>query len=152
MKRRGARKAAAPKPRTASLFKSMDLSTVTLDQALDLLSLPRVVGRDAEGVDITAHNGRYGPYLKKGTDSRSLDSEEELFTVTLDKALELFAQPKRRRGQAAARGPLRELGTDPQSGRPVVIKDGRFGPYFTDGETNVTLRRGDEQRDRKSVV
>ena len=143
-KRRGARKAAAPKPRTASLFKSMDLSTVTLDQALDLLSLPRVVGRDAEGVDITAHNGRYGPYLKKGTDSRSLDSEEELFTVTLDKALELFAQPKRRRGQAAARGPLRELGTDPESGRPVVIKDGRFGPYFTDGVTNVTLRRGDD--------
>ena len=143
-KRRGARKAAAPKPRTASLFKSMDLSTVTLDQALDLLSLPRVVGRDAEGVDITAHNGRYGPYLKKGTDSRSLDSEEELLTVTLDKALELFAQPKRRRGQAAARGPLRELGTDPESGRPVVIKDGRFGPYFTDGVTNVTLRRGDD--------
>ena len=143
-KRRGARTAAAPKPRTASLFKSMDLSTVTLDQALDLLSLPRVVGRDAEGVDITAHNGRYGPYLKKGTDSRSLDSEEELFTVTLDKALELFAQPKRRRGQAAARGPLRELGTDPESGRPVVIKDGRFGPYFTDGVTNVTLRRGDD--------
>ena len=143
-KRRGTRKSAAPKPRTASLFKSMDLSTVTLDQALDLLSLPRVVGRDAEGVDITAHNGRYGPYLKKGTDSRSLDSEEELFTVTLDKALELFAQPKRRRGQAAARGPLRELGTDPESGRPVVIKDGRFGPYFTDGVTNVTLRRGDD--------
>ena len=143
-KRRGARKSAAPKPRTASLFKSMDLSTVTLDQALDLLSLPRVVGRDAEGVDITAHNGRYGPYLKKGTDSRSLDSEEELFTVTLDRALELFAQPKRRRGQAAARGPLRELGTDPESGRPVVIKDGRFGPYFTDGVTNVTLRRGDD--------
>ena len=143
-KRRGTRKSAAPKPRTASLFKSMDLSTVTLDQALDLLSLPRVVGRDAEGVDITAHNGRYGPYLKKGTDSRSLDSEEELFTVTLDKALELFAQPKRRRGQAAARGPLRELGTDPESGRPVVIKDGRFGPYFTDGVTNVTLGRGDD--------
>ncbi|ALD00095.1 DNA topoisomerase I [Actinomyces sp. oral taxon 414] len=143
-KRRGTRKTAAPKPRTASLFKSMDLSTVTLEQALDLLSLPRVVGRDAEGVDITAHNGRYGPYLKKGTDSRSLETEEELFTVTLEQALELFAQPKRRRGQAAARGPLRELGTDPESGRPVVIKDGRFGPYFTDGVTNVTLRRGDD--------
>ena len=143
-KRRGTRKSAAPKPRTASLFKSMDLSTVTLEQALDLLSLPRVVGRDAEGVDITAHNGRYGPYLKKGTDSRSLETEEELFTVTLEQALELFAQPKRRRGQAAARGPLRELGTDPESGRPVVIKDGRFGPYFTDGVTNVTLRRGDD--------
>jgi DNA topoisomerase len=122
----------------------MDLGTVTLEQALDLLSLPRVVGQDAEGVDITAQNGRYGPYLKKGTDSRSLESEEEIFTVTLDQALELFAQPKRRRGQAAPRGPLRELGEDPATGRPVVIKDGRFGPYFTDGETNVTLRRGDD--------
>ena len=133
-----------PKPRTASLLKSMDLGTVTLEQALDLLSLPRVVGQDAEGVDITAQNGRYGPYLKKGTDSRSLESEEEIFTVTLEQALELFAQPKRRRGQAAPRGPLRELGEDPVTGRPVVIKDGRFGPYFTDGETNVTLRRGDD--------
>ena len=133
-----------PKPRTASLLKSMDLGTVTLEQALDLLSLPRVVGQDAEGVDITAQNGRYGPYLKKGTDSRSLESEEEIFTVTLEQALELFAQPKRRRGQAAPRGPLRELGEDPATGRPVVIKDGRFGPYFTDGETNVTLRRGDD--------
>ena len=133
-----------PKPRTASLLKSMSLATVTLEQALDLLSLPRVVGQDAEGVDITAQNGRYGPYLKKGADSRSLETEEQIFTVTLEQALELFAQPKRRRGQAAARGPLRELGTDPQSGRPVVIKDGRFGPYFTDGETNVTLRRGDD--------
>ena len=122
----------------------MDLSTVTLEQALDLLSLPRVVGQDPEGVDITARNGRYGPYLKKGTDSRSLETEELIFTVTLEQALELFAQPKRRRGQAAARGPLRELGTDPESGRPVVIKDGRFGPYFTDGEINVTLRRGDD--------
>ena len=133
-----------PKPRTASLLKSMSLATVTLEQALDLLSLPRVVGQDAEGVDITAQNGRYGPYLKKGTDSRSLETEEQIFTVTLEQALELFAQPKRRRGQAAARGPLRELGTDPESGRPVVIKDGRFGPYFTDGEINVTLRRGDD--------
>ncbi|WP_103063018.1 type I DNA topoisomerase [Actinomyces qiguomingii] len=133
-----------PKPRTASLLKSMDLATVTLEQALDLLSLPRVVGQDADGVDITAQNGRYGPYLKKGTDSRSLESEEQLFTVTVEQALELFAQPKRRRGQAASRAPLRELGTDPATGRPVVIKDGRFGPYFTDGETNVTLRRDDD--------
>ena len=139
-----AKKAAKPKPRTASLLKTMTLATVTLEQALDLLSLPRIVGQDAEGVDITAQNGRYGPYLKKGTDSRSLETEEQIFTVTLEQALELFAQPKRRRGQAAARGPLRELGTDPESGRPVVIKDGRFGPYFTDGETNVTLRRGDD--------
>ena len=139
-----AKKAAKPKPHTASLLKTMTLATVTLEQALDLLSLPRIVGQDAEGVDITAQNGRYGPYLKKGTDSRSLETEEQIFTVTLEQALELFAQPKRRRGQAAARGPLRELGEDPESGRPVVIKDGRFGPYFTDGETNVTLRRGDD--------
>ena len=139
-----AKKAAKPKPRTASLLKTMTLATVTLEQALDLLSLPRIVGQDAEGVDITAQNGRYGPYLKKGTDSRSLETEEQIFTVTLEQALELFAQPKRRRGQAAARGPLRELGEDPESGRPVVIKDGRFGPYFTDGQTNVTLRRGDD--------
>ena len=139
-----AKKAAKPKPRTASLLKTMTLATVTLEQALDLLSLPRIVGQDAEGVDITAQNGRYGPYLKKGTDSRSLETEEQIFTVTLKQALELFAQPKRRRGQAAARGPLRELGEDPESGRPVVIKDGRFGPYFTDGQTNVTLRRGDD--------
>ena len=138
-------KAAKPKPRTASLLRSMDLSTVTLEQALDLLSLPRVVGQDPEsGEDITAQNGRYGPYLKKGTDSRSLETEEQIFTVTLEQALELFAQPKRRRGQATARGPLRELGEDPATGKPVVIKDGRFGPYFTDGETNVTLRRGDD--------
>ena len=144
-KTRRTAKAAKPKPRTASLLRSMDLSTVTLEQALDLLSLPRVVGQDPEsGADITAQNGRYGPYLKKGADSRSLETEEQIFTVTLEQALEIFAQPKRRRGQAAARGPLRELGEDPATGKPVVIKDGRFGPYFTDGETNVTLRRGDD--------
>ena len=144
-KTRRTAKAAKPKPRTASLLRSMDLSTVTLEQALDLLSLPRVVGQDPEsGEDITAQNGRYGPYLKKGTDSRSLETEEQIFTVTLEQALEIFAQPKRRRGQAAARGPLRELGEDPATGKLVVIKDGRFGPYFTDGETNVTLRRGDD--------
>ena len=138
-------KAAKPKPRTASLLRSMDLSTVTLEQALDLLSLPRVVGQDPEsGADITAQNGRYGPYLKKGTDSRSLETEEQIFTVTLEQALEIFAQPKRRRGQAAARGPLRELGQDPATDKPVVIKDGRFGPYITDGQTNVTVPRGDD--------
>ena len=138
-------KAAKPKPRTASLLRSMDLSTVTLEQALDLLSLPRVVGQDPEsGEDITAQNGRYGPYLKKGTDSRSLETEEQIFTVTLEQALEIFAQPKRRRGQAAARGPLRELGQDPATDKPVVIKDGRFGPYITDGQTNVTVPRGDD--------
>ena len=138
-------KAAKPKPRTASLLRSMDLSTVTLEQALDLLSLPRVVGQDPEsGADITAQNGRYGPYLKKGTDSRSLETEEQIFTVTLEQALEIFAQPKRRRGQAAARGPLRELGQDPATDKPVVIKDGRFGPYITDGQTNVTVPRSED--------
>ncbi|MFE9428928.1 type I DNA topoisomerase [Kitasatospora sp. NPDC006697] len=133
----------AVKPRTASLFKTMSLDTVTLDDALRLLSLPRVVGTDAEGVEITAQNGRYGPYLKKGTDSRSLTSEDQLFTVTLEEALAIYAQPKQR-GRAAAAPPLRELGTDPVSERPVVVKDGRFGPYVTDGETNATLRKDDD--------
>ncbi|GGR44883.1 DNA topoisomerase 1 [Streptomyces cinereoruber] len=132
----------AVKPRTASLFKSMSLDTVTLEDALKLMSLPRVVGADAEGVEITAQNGRYGPYLKKGTDSRSLTDEEQLFTITLEEALAIYAQPKQR-GRAAAKPPLKELGTDPVSEKPVVVKDGRFGPYVTDGETNATLRTGD---------
>ncbi|MEU9634931.1 type I DNA topoisomerase [Streptomyces tendae] len=132
----------AVKPRTASLFKSMSLDTVTLDDALKLMSLPRVVGADAEGVEITAQNGRYGPYLKKGTDSRSLQTEEQLFEITLEEALAIYAQPKQR-GRAAAKPPLKELGTDPVSEKPVVVKDGRFGPYVTDGETNATLRSGD---------
>lgn len=133
----------AVKPRTASLFKSMSLDTVTLDDALRLMSLPRVVGVDAEGVEITAQNGRYGPYLKKGTDSRSLETEDQLFSITLDEALAIYAQPKQR-GRAAAKPPLKELGTDPVSEKPVVVKDGRFGPYVTDGETNATLRRDDD--------
>ncbi|ARF73409.1 DNA topoisomerase I [Kitasatospora albolonga] len=132
----------AVKPRTASLFKSMSLDTVTLADALKLMSLPRVVGEDAEGVEITAQNGRYGPYLKKGTDSRSLTSEDQLFDITLEEALAIYAQPKQR-GRAAAKPPLKELGTDPVSERPVVVKDGRFGAYVTDGETNATLRTGD---------
>lgn len=132
----------AVKPRTASLFKSMSLDTVTLADALKLMSLPRVVGEDAEGVEITAQNGRYGPYLKKGTDSRSLTSEDQIFDITLDEALAIYAQPKQR-GRAAAKPPLKELGTDPVSGAPVVVKDGRFGAYVTDGETNATLRTGD---------
>ncbi|MFF8591972.1 type I DNA topoisomerase [Streptomyces sp. NPDC015220] len=132
----------AVKPRTASLFKSMSLDTVTLGDALRLMSLPRVVGVDAEGQEITAQNGRYGPYLKKGTDSRSLQSEDQLFTITLEEALAIYAQPKQR-GRAAAKPPLKELGEDPVSGKPVVVKDGRFGPYVTDGETNATLRSGD---------
>ncbi|MFD5404461.1 type I DNA topoisomerase [Streptomyces griseorubiginosus] len=132
----------AVKPRTASLFKSMSLDTVTLEDALKLMSLPRVVGADAEGQEITAQNGRYGPYLKKGTDSRSLQAEEQLFTITLEEALQIYSQPKQR-GRAAAKPPLKELGTDPVSEKPVVVKDGRFGPYVTDGETNATLRSGD---------
>ncbi|EME97259.1 type I DNA topoisomerase [Streptomyces mobaraensis NBRC 13819 = DSM 40847] len=133
----------AVKPRTASLFKSMSLDTVTLEDALKLMSLPRVVGTDAEGVEITAQNGRYGPYLKKGTDSRSLETEGQIFDITLEEALAIYAQPKQR-GRAAAKPPLKELGTDPVSERPVVVKDGRFGPYVTDGETNATLRRDDD--------
>ncbi|MFE5548424.1 type I DNA topoisomerase, partial [Streptomyces sp. NPDC056534] len=136
----------AVKPRTASLFKSMSLDTVTLEDALRLMSLPRVVGADAEGVEITAQNGRYGPYLKKGTDSRSLTEEAQLFTITLEEALAIYAQPKQR-GRAAAKPPLKELGTDPVSEKPVVVKDGRFGPYVTDGETNATLRTGDSVED-----
>ncbi|MFF3850065.1 type I DNA topoisomerase [Streptomyces sp. NPDC002328] len=132
----------AVKPRTASLFKSMSPDTVTLAEALKLMSLPRVVGTDAEGQEITAQNGRYGPYLKKGTDSRSLQAEEQLFTITLEEALEIYSQPKQR-GRAAAKPPLKELGEDPVSAKPVVVKDGRFGPYVTDGETNATLRSGD---------
>jgi DNA topoisomerase-1 len=131
------------KPRTGSLFASMTLETVDLETALRLMSLPRVVGTDEDGVEITAQNGRYGPYLKKGTDSRSLESEDQIFTVTLDEARAIYAQPKQR-GRAAAKPPLAELGPDPVSGRPMVIKDGRFGAYVTDGETNATLRRGDE--------
>ncbi|WP_432042255.1 type I DNA topoisomerase [Streptomyces cadmiisoli] len=132
----------AVKPRTASLFKTMSLDTVTLEDALRLMSLPRVVGTDAEGVEITAQNGRYGPYLKKGTDSRSLQTEDQLFTITLEEAHAIYAQPKQR-GRAAAKPPLKELGEDPVSAKPVVVKDGRFGPYVTDGETNATLRSGD---------
>ncbi|MGO1738462.1 MAG: type I DNA topoisomerase [Actinomycetaceae bacterium] len=139
----GRKKPGQPKPRTASLFKDMDLATITIDDALKLLSLPRVVGQDpASGDDITAQNGRYGPYLKKGTDSRSLETEDQIFGITLEQALEIYAQPKRRRG-ATARPPLKELGVDPVSEKPVVVKDGRFGPYVTDGTTNATLRKDD---------
>lgn len=138
-------KKSTTKPRTGSLFKSMDPATVTLDEALKVLSLPRVVGVDPQsGEEITAQNGRYGPYLKKGTDSRSLASEDQIFTVTLAEALKIYAEPKRRGRQAAAAPPLRELGTDAATGKPMVIKDGRFGPYVTDGETNASLRKGDD--------
>lgn len=134
-----------PKPRTGSLLRTMDLETITLDDALKLLSLPRVVGVDpANNEEITAQNGRYGPYLKRGTDSRSLATEDQMFTVTLDEALKIYAEPKRRGRQGAATPPLRELGKDSVSEQPMVIKDGRFGPYVTDGETNASLRKGDD--------
>ncbi|MBP2475244.1 DNA topoisomerase-1 [Crossiella equi] len=133
------------KPRSGSLFKDMDLATVTLEDALRLLSLPRVVGNDpTSGEEITAQNGRYGPYLKKGTDSRSLATEDQLFTVTLEEALALYAEPKKRGRQAAASAPpLKEMGNDPVSGKPMIVKDGRFGPYVTDGEYNASLRKTD---------
>ncbi|HEY9392774.1 type I DNA topoisomerase [Nocardioides sp. NPDC006303] len=131
------------KPRTASLFKSMNLQTITLEDAVKLLTLPRVVGTAADGEEITAQNGRYGPYLKKGTDSRTLSSEDQLLTITLEEAEQIYAQPKQR-GRAAAKPPLKELGPDPVSGQPMVVKDGRFGPYVTDGEYNATLRAADD--------
>jgi DNA topoisomerase I len=132
------------KPRTASLLKTMTLDTVTLDDARKLLSLPRTLG-DIDGEPVTAQNGRYGPYVKRGAESRSLPTEEAMFTITLDQARELLAQPKPRgRRAGAAAPPLRELGPDPASGQPMVLRDGRFGPYVTDGETNASLRKGDD--------
>ena len=131
------------KPRTASLFAGMSLDTVTLEDALKLLSLPRLIGNDpTDGQPITAHYGRYGPYIKKDTDNRTLEAEDLVFTVTLDQCVRIFAEPKRRRSQAA-KPPLRELGPDPTGGRPLVVKEGRWGPYVTDGETNASLRTGD---------
>jgi DNA topoisomerase-1 len=131
----------APKPKTASLLSTMSLDTITIDDALKLMSLPRTLG-NYEDVPITVQNGRYGPYMTHGTDSRTLTSEEQLFDITLDEAIELYKQPKvRRRG--VAKPPLKDLGIDPASQKPVLVKDGRFGIYITDGETNATLRRGD---------
>jgi DNA topoisomerase-1 len=131
------------KPRTSSLFSTMDPATLTFEQALELLRVPRTVGTDpGSGEEVVAHNGKFGPYLKRGSDTRSLTSEDQLLTVTLDEAQALFAQPKQRRGRVAA-PPLRELGTDPATDLPVVVKDGRFGPYVTDGTTNASLRKGD---------
>ncbi|WP_457099248.1 type I DNA topoisomerase [Microbacterium sp. P5_E9] len=141
-KKRGAKKEVAPKPRTASLFKSMSVETVDLDTALQLLSLPRVVGADPESGDpITAQNGRYGPYLKKGTDSRSLETEAQIFDVTLDQAVAIYALPKF--GARRASSALKEFDNDPVSGKPIRIRDGRFGAYVTDGETNATIPRGE---------
>ncbi len=131
-----------PKPRTASLFSSMKLQDVTLDDALKLLSLPRELGEDSDGETITVQNGRYGPYLKKGSDSRSISSEDQIFTITLDEAKTIYSQPKQR-GRQAAKPPLADLGADPITEKHMVIKDGRFGPYITDGETNVTVPRAE---------
>jgi len=141
-KKKTAKKDAAPKPRTASLFKSMSVDTIDLETALRLLDLPRVVGTDPEsGEVITAQNGRYGPYLKKGTDSRTLQSEQQIFDITLEEALAVYAQPKY--GARGASSALKEFEADPTSGKPIKLKDGRFGPYVTDGETNATIPRGE---------
>ncbi|HVT78635.1 MAG TPA: type I DNA topoisomerase, partial [Acidimicrobiales bacterium] len=131
------------KPKTASLFNTMTLERITLDDALQLLSLPREVGVDpADGEMITAQNGRYGPYLTKGNDSRSLENEEQIFSITLDQAIAIYAQPKQWGRRGAPKPPLATFGNDPISGRPMVVKDGRFGPYVTDGETNATIPAG----------
>jgi DNA topoisomerase-1 len=132
------------KPRTASLFQGMAAETLTLEEALRLLSLPRSLGTAPDGEEITAQKGRYGPYIQKGKETRSLESEEEIFTITLERALELLSQPKQRRRRGQAQGPLRELGADPGSSKPITVRSGRFGPYVTDGETNASLRRGDD--------
>jgi DNA topoisomerase-1 len=134
---------AIEKPRTASLLSSMSPESLTLEEALRLLQLPRVVGVAPDGEEVLARNGRYGPYVEKGKETRSLDSEEQIFEISLEEALALLGAPKQRRGRGAARPPLRELGADPSSGRSVLVKDGRFGPYVTDGETNASLRGGD---------
>jgi DNA topoisomerase-1 len=131
------------KPKTASLLSTMTLDTITFDDAMKLLSLPRVLGTDSQtGEEITVQNGRYGPYLKRGADSRTLTSEDQLFSLSLDEAEAIYKEPKvRRRG--VAKPPLKELGLDPTTQKPLLVKDGRFGMYVTDGETNATLRRGD---------
>ncbi len=132
------------KPKMASLFKTMTLERLTLTDALELLSLPRALGTDpADGELIESGNGRYGPFVRKGKDYRSIDTEERLLTISLDEALALLAQPRQYRGRGAPKPPLREFGADPVSGRPIVAKEGRFGTYVTDGETNASLRRGD---------
>ena len=131
------------KPRTASLFKTMSLDTITLDDALRLLTLPRTLVAP-DGEDILVSNGRYGPFVKKGSETRSLESEEQLFTLSTEEALAVLAKPKERRGRRAPKPPLAELGSDPTTSKPLVVKEGRFGPYVTDGETNASLRRGDD--------
>jgi DNA topoisomerase-1 len=136
------KKADLPKPKTASLFTTMNLDTITYEDALRLLSLPRILGANDKGEEITVQNGRYGPYLKAGTDSRTLSSEDQIFTITLDEALDIYSKPKERR-RGVAKPPLKDFGIDPTTGKHILVKDGRFGMYITDGETNATLRRGD---------
>ncbi|WP_139416626.1 type I DNA topoisomerase [Agromyces laixinhei] len=144
--KRAAKKTPAEKPRTASLFKSMQIAEIDFETALRLLNLPRVVGVDPESeAEITAQNGRYGPYLKKGTDTRTLPSEDAIFEIGLDGALELFAQPKY--GARTASSALKEFEADPVSGKPIKVKDGRFGPYVTDGTTNATIPRAESVED-----
>jgi DNA topoisomerase I len=130
------------KPRTASLFSSMSLDTITLDDAVRLLTLPRTL-EGTGGEEILVSNGRYGPFVKRGTETRSLESEEQLLTLSVEQAEAILAQPKQRRGRGAPKPPLKELGADPASGKTIVVREGRFGPYVTDGETNASLRRGD---------
>jgi len=130
------------KPKRASLFKSMDIDSLSLDDALRLLSLPRTVGSDEEDAEIVALNGRYGPYIQRGDDRRSLETEEQLFTLTVPEALKLLAEPPRRRGQAGT-SDLKELGKHPVSGKNITVRSGRYGPYVTDGEINASLRKGD---------
>jgi DNA topoisomerase-1 len=130
------------KPKTASLPPNASPAEVTLEQALELLSFPKTLGED-EGVPVTVHRGRYGPYVQKGKETRSLEGEEQAFTVTLEQALAVLAQPKAR-GRRQAAAPLRELGTDPTSQKAITVKAGRFGPYVTDGETNASLRKGED--------
>ncbi|QEW03892.1 type I DNA topoisomerase [Microbacterium lushaniae] len=145
-KKKTTKKDAAPKPRTASLFRSMSVETIDLDTALRLLTLPRIVGADPEsGEEITAQNGRFGPYLKKGTDSRSLDNEQQIFDITLEEALAKYAEPKY--GARRASSALKEFDNDPTSGKPIRLRDGRFGPYVTDGETNATIPKGENAMD-----
>jgi DNA topoisomerase-1 len=134
----------AEKPKMASLFKTMTIETLTFEDAVKLLDLPRTVGADpADGEIITAQNGRFGPYISKGKESRSIDSEDQIFTITLEEALAKLAEPRVYGRRGPAKPPLREFGNDPVSGKPVVAKDGKFGVYVTDGETNASLTRGD---------
>jgi len=144
-KKRGQPKAALEKPKTASLFTTMKLDTLTLEQALKLLGLPRVIGT-VDGEEVIAANGRFGPYLRKGKETRNLglENEEKLFTITLDEALTILKMPKQFKGRGAPKPPLKVFGPDPVSGKEIVMKEGRFGHYVTDGETNASLRQGDD--------